>query len=421
MKIPGKVPKRHRIYAHHFEQYILSFIKEYHLIPQGKKLYLAVSAGVDSLALAHVFKNLEIQFELLHFNHGTRSSCIREEQLIRDLGTKWKIPVHVYQGEFDSLQSNFENAARLWRKRIYRSLIEKNGIVFTAHHLDDSFEWSLMQSSKQGSLLSTLGIPLKGRGMRRPFLSVSKRQIKRYARATKILWLEDESNQDIRFERNDLRKNILTFLQKKYPSLLRNYVAQKNELARLLGVHPHSIKCDLTSQREPSKGIVLSAEKMRGHKAEVKKWIEYFSQKKRGEIDRELDKLLSAFDDLQSNSKQNFKGPMHFSGGVLVYLSINSLFVMGEDQKKYYLQKDREVLTQLQNFAQIPFAYIPDFPHLLIGKHQQLKKTSHIIHPLFPLTCTWLKNNNVPYVFAPLLAKEVRQKLLRDAVILASS
>jgi tRNA(Ile)-lysidine synthase len=416
--------KNHRLFATTFENHVLMFIKEYHLLESGKKLALAASAGVDSLSLARILYEAKVPFELLHFNHGTRPLENRlEAELIQKLGESYKAPVKMIEGSFSLTQKNFEHAARLWRKSHYQKLIANNYFIFTAHHLDDSYEWSLMQASKQGSLKSTLGIPVKALGIRRPLMCVSKKQILRYARARKLEWIEDSSNQNENFERNYLRLNITSRLKEKYPRLLRHYVAQKNELAQILGVHAlgeQSLEFHL--EVDESGGLCFSGHSMLPHKARIKEALKFYSSKTRGEIDYELDKLIAAHADLQKNLKQlRFKGPMSFSGGVEVYLCHEDLFIIGQKQKDFYQEMDEKFVQYLESKAQIPFSVTKCYPHLVIGKNILVKNSMQFVHSLLPKTCAWLKNKKVPYTFAPVLKKEITQKLLQSAVVLASS
>lgn len=425
MKSELQPKKKHRAYAQAFESHVDSFIKQYRLFENDKKIVVAVSGGVDSLSLGQILARKQVHFELLHFNHGTRAhSNLVEEQFVSAKAKEWGVKLRVFRHTFSLNMPNFEAQARQWRKSIYTQITSDGALIITAHHLNDSYEWSLMQASKQASLSSTLGIPLKSQdGLRRPFLCVTKKQILRYARATELSWLEDQSNRDVRFERNFIREHITNVIEKKYPRYLRHYVAQKNELAQSLGVHAQlQYQSELVIQVDPSDGVLLKGTHFHQYKAEVKKWIISFSEKKRGEIDHELDKLLKAQQELQSKtSPALFKGPMIFSGGVMVYVKKDSLFIMGQKQQKYFSDLDQKIKTQLINFPQIPFSCYPFYPELFVGKHQELIKENKIIHPLLPKTCEWLKHNKVTYAFAPLINDRVRQNLFHNAVMLATS
>lgn len=409
-------------YTRRFDRHVLDLIKQFNLFPEKGQLVVSVSGGVDSVVLAHVLFRLNIPFSMLHFHHGTRPENEAEESLIHQLAKNYQVAVHVARENFDITQSNFEFKARQWRSEVYRTFQEEKKTIVTAHHLDDSFEWSLMQSAKQGSLEATLGIPVKGPWLARPFMGVSKAHILRYARAADLRWIEDSSNENISFERNYIRKKICVPLKQKYPQYLRHYVAQKNALAMKLGVHVLKTQSELIVKKDISGGRILMSSSMREHKSEIKKWIVHFSQKKRGELDTEIDKLILAHHNIQQEPKSpRIKGPMYFSGGVEVHLCQDHLFIMGSKEKNFYQKLDQNLCESLQKFTQIPFCRTDAFPQLVIGAKELVKKSNLLLHPLLPLTCQYLKDRKISYTFAPVLSPKIRQMIDHSAVILASS
>ena len=52
----------------------------------------------------------------------------------------------------------------------------------------------------------------------RPLLDVSRRTLSDYAQTHKLEWIEDESNQDTRFDRNFLRHQIFPLLEQRFPA-----------------------------------------------------------------------------------------------------------------------------------------------------------------------------------------------------------
>lgn len=53
----------------------------------------------------------------------------------------------------------------------------------------------------------------------RPLLTIKREQIEAAAREQKLDWVEDESNQDIRYDRNFLRHRIVPELSERWPSI----------------------------------------------------------------------------------------------------------------------------------------------------------------------------------------------------------
>lgn len=380
-----------------FESYVFSFMEEMRLISSFKKGIVAVSGGLDSMALLTILaKYKTLSIEALHINHGTRPENKREENLVLSLCQKLNIKCHVINLKMDLSKNNFENSARLERQKIFKKFIKKSYWVYTAHHLDDSFEWSLMQSLKQSSIKSTLGIPVFNNGLARPFLSVTKNQIYNYARATNLIWLEDQSNKNLKFERNAMRRLIILKIKKRYPSYLRHYVSRQNQLAHLLNVHRLNFAPELKIISETSHSVEMHAKDFRFHKEKIREYLHKFSLKKRGEIEKELEKLIECH---RNNKKSKMHGPFSFSGGVKAYLLQDHLFICHQSHLDFYQKLD---LFFSQNPAQIQRAF---FPHLIILDKKNVKYKSKLVHPLLPKTAQILKEQNIPYTFLPLQAE----------------
>lgn len=418
--------KKHRLFCLNFERHIQNFIKELQLLPRYEKIIISVSGGVDSMVLLEVLRcwDLNLEIELLHFNHGTRPlENLNEEKLILDFGKKYNVKVNIVHLNLSLTEKNFEKKAREKRRVIYGHYIKKAYWVYTAHHLNDSFEWTLMQSFKQSSIHSTLGIPVFNKGIVRPLLCVTKKQIFRYARAKNLKWLEDKSNLNEKFERNYLRKKIISLIDCKYPRSLYHYVSRQNELAKILQVHRSGNSAPLNFYEECSGALVLISDQLENYKSVIRKCLHQKSKNSRGEIERELDKLLQTHKEIIKNPKAlPFKGAMNFSGGVHAFLIRDHLLIGNGESLHFYFHFDLALVRFLTMLTQIPErAYMDFFPNLLITKRKYEFKNSKFIHSLLPKTCEWLKKEGISYTFAPLLEKKRRENFILNALLLDSS
>lgn len=62
-------------------------------------------------------------------------------------------------------------------------------------------------------------MPFKGATLIRPLLDISREQIAQYAHANALQWVDDESNQDTRFDRNFIRHQITPVLKQRWPHI----------------------------------------------------------------------------------------------------------------------------------------------------------------------------------------------------------
>ena len=71
-----------------FADHVELFMENNDLFPQSGKALVAVSGGMDSMALLAFLKEVQKRnriksLEVLHVNHGTRKENIEEERLVR--------------------------------------------------------------------------------------------------------------------------------------------------------------------------------------------------------------------------------------------------------------------------------------------------------------------------------------------------
>lgn len=403
------------IYGVSFRSWVHQFLngiyKDKSLDPAHKKL-ISVSAGVDSMALLHVLANshssLKKTIEVVHFNHGTRPlENAQEESLVRQICESLELKLHVFFFDLNLAEGNFEKKAREKRNEVYRTFIKEGFIIYLAHHVDDSFEWSLMQKFRQASTSKALGIPVINGQKIRPFMCVTKKQIYRYAKKENLLWREDSSNLNNHFERNYIRNEVVSKITARYPKALKNYVLEANQLAHQFNMH-------ISDQKDSKLGLeieidrlgryVLKSKNFFLHMDQLKSIIGKLSNKARGKIHGELSQFLklqiALLEDPKVLSvKGPFRGPHEFSGGVKGFIYKDTLVLMSEQSYQDSLSLDEQLFDSL-NSSQIPLRFkVRLFPYLKINNHKSFKESSKLIHALFPKTSQWLKRNNVCYSY----------------------
>ncbi len=332
-------------YVYDFNKHVLDFCLESGLKIQERPLLISLSGGVDSVALTEVlfqlYKAGELKYKprCLHFNHGTRKQCIAEEEFVRSFTAKRSLELKVIHLNFDSTR-NFENTARKLRYKYLKDSAKENELIVLGHHIDDSFEWHLMQKLKSSQLTSSLGIPLVNGRIRRPFMCVTKEQIYKYAKASKLKWFEDQSNDSLKFERNYIRKHIIN-LKEKYPKYLKHYVHQANELAQTLSLNVKKKNENQITIIERNWGFVIKGDLCGlGQSKNFLKALYQLSNKNRGKVKAQLLKLDKAI-------LNNKTGPISFSGGVH-FLNFGQVSLL-------YRNIDKVMLLDLQIPGAVPF------------------------------------------------------------------
>lgn len=195
-------------FQHHIEQ---SF-------PQlkDKKLLLAVSGGVDSMVLMHLFQQLHYDIAIAHCNFQLRGIESDGDELFVQVKSE-KLQVKSYCIRFDTESYSKENklsiqlAARKLRYNWFQELLSENQLDYlvTAHHLDDNVETFLINFIRGTGLDGLTGIPPQNENIIRPLLPFSRKEIENYALDNKIQWREDSSNASDKYFRNKLRHDIV--------------------------------------------------------------------------------------------------------------------------------------------------------------------------------------------------------------------
>jgi tRNA(Ile)-lysidine synthetase-like protein len=354
----------HNRYKNLFISHLWKFISKVVTPEELKGSHLiAVSGGMDSMALLKVAHDLSCQKRIgpvraVFIHHQTRAGQDQEAELVGEFCQQLGIPfkrLNLYglKGHL----GNFENEARLGRKKLFFQELRSNELLWQGHHLDDSFEWHLMQKCRTHQLKSTLGIPVRNYQIVRPFLCVSKMQIQRYVSIHNIPYLNDPTNLDTKFDRNYVRHQVIPFMRARYPYFLKQYVSQMNSLSLILGLNPFESKKSLSHQ-------FSDGEIFLGHQFQSDQLLESIhrlSKVKRGEITNSLQSMLRAIEN-------NKKGPFQFSGGVEAYFSGHVLMLY----QKGYQNKDREVAQILEKISEEDLDQLK--PKSLSDLHDSWKK-----------------------------------------------
>jgi tRNA(Ile)-lysidine synthase len=233
-------------------------------------------------------------------------------------------------------QGNFEAVARKVRRQLLKNELRGPELLWLGHHLDDSYEWSLLQRYRSSQPKSSLGIPVRNGPIVRPFLCVSKDQLRSLARRESIPFMEDPTNRNIRFERNFLRGELIPLIQRRYPRYLKHYVNHANYLAMVLNL-------SITNRVQGSQihvydnGAIIQGVSF--SQFQIQELLQNFSSNKRGELSGQIQRMLKAID----NGK---KGPFQFSGGTEIYHT-HQLMMIYSRRLKNYDQMIADVLRDL--------------------------------------------------------------------------
>jgi tRNA(Ile)-lysidine synthase len=198
-----------------------SFIDKNQLLDFGDKVLLAVSGGIDSMAMLNLFKSCGYPIAVAHCNFALRDSeSDGDEQFVSDYCKS--IGVKLFQNRFSTLEyANGRNisvqvAARELRYRWFEELCCIHGFarVAVAHNRNDVAETMLINLTRGTGLKGLTGIKPKIDKVIRPLLFASRDEIESYVNENKIPYRNDSSNLETKYSRNRIRHQVIPELEK---------------------------------------------------------------------------------------------------------------------------------------------------------------------------------------------------------------
>jgi len=218
-------------------------------VNKNSSFLLAVSGGVDSMVLFHLFKNTSLNFSVAHCNFSLRGSDSDNDELfIQSVCEKFRTKFFVTK--FDAKKIASENkisiqmAARELRYEWFYDLTDNNKFdyIVSAHHFNDSIETVLFNIARGTGISGLKGIAKKNHKLIRPLLNFTKNEIAEFAKKNKIEFREDVSNEDEKYKRNKIRKSIIPEFQIVNPGFIESMQTTIKNFQSTENIYLHFIK-----------------------------------------------------------------------------------------------------------------------------------------------------------------------------------
>lgn len=189
---------------------------------RGGCIVVGVSGGPDSMCLldvmAKIAKKENLMVIVAHVNYGLRGAdSDKDQKLVEKTAEKYGFACEVKVCAEDIAHN--ENA---WRTLRYEFFDEVRGrhdadVVAVAHNKNDQAETLLLHLLRGSGLAGLSGMQVcSSRGVTRPLLAVSRQDILEYCEKNDINYRTDASNESDVHMRNNIRNNLLPYLQEKY-------------------------------------------------------------------------------------------------------------------------------------------------------------------------------------------------------------
>ena len=220
------------------------------LIGTYQRLFVGYSGGLDSQVLLHRLHHLDLPITAVYINHQLSPQALNWQQHCQQFCELNAIPFIALTVDAKPAPGESpEAAAREARYAAFETLLEPGDALLLAQHQDDQAETILLQllrgSGPKGLAAMARSSALGAGVLLRPFLDITRSELEIYAREQALTWIEDESNQSQRYDRNYLRSVVSPLLRARWPQFAKTLARSAQLCAESLELFAALAKLDL--------------------------------------------------------------------------------------------------------------------------------------------------------------------------------
>ena len=187
---------------------------------RGQSVVVGFSGGLDSTVLLDaascMVNDAGIDLSALHVHHGLSANADVWAERCGQVCEAMKISLTTVRVDVSSgTGEGVEAAARGVR---HKALADHPADwILLAHHGDDQAETVLHNLLRGAGVRGAAAMPESRGRVLRPLLGLGRDVLLGYAQSRRLVWIEDESNDDSRYTRNFLRNEVLPRITSRFP------------------------------------------------------------------------------------------------------------------------------------------------------------------------------------------------------------
>ena len=208
------------------------------LLDPAARVVVGVSGGLDSVVLLSMLRTLGYELVVAHCNFHLRGKeSDRDEAFVRRMAKDWDLPLEVVHfdtlGEVESSGESVEMVARRLRYDWFEELRQAYtaAAVAVAHHADDQAETVLLNLLRGCGYRGLVGMKPNNTFVVRPLLGCRRKALAEYAERNNLCSVEDSTNADTLYRRNNIRHTVIPLLETINPAV----VAHLSDLTNYMG------------------------------------------------------------------------------------------------------------------------------------------------------------------------------------------
>ncbi|MCK4676834.1 MAG: tRNA lysidine(34) synthetase TilS [Bacteroidales bacterium] len=196
--------------------------------PETDKILLAVSGGMDSVALADLFYRAGYLFGIAHCNFQLRGEeSEMDAHFVEQMASRMNCECYVERFNTDEYAKqhgvSVQMAARELRYKWFDQLLSEKGYHYlaTAHHLDDQIETFFINLLRGTGIAGLHGILPMQNNVIRPLMFSNRKEIENYINDNQLNFRIDKSNLSLKYQRNKIRLQLIPVLAEINPDYQR--------------------------------------------------------------------------------------------------------------------------------------------------------------------------------------------------------
>lgn len=205
-------------------------------VEANARIVLAVSGGADSMALLHGAAERRHRFLVVaHLDHGLRPESAHDAASVAEASADLGLTSTIRRIDVAAMARteglSTEEAGRQARYSFLDEVAGDDGLIATAHTLDDSAETVVLNLMRGSGLGGVGGIPVRRGRILRPLLHARRSALRTLLDEGGVAYRDDPSNDDPAFLRNRVRGEVIPLLENLRPGVVER-IARYSRLAR---------------------------------------------------------------------------------------------------------------------------------------------------------------------------------------------
>jgi tRNA(Ile)-lysidine synthase len=226
------------------------------VIAAGESVLIACSGGPDSVALLDALARLApprgIRLIVCHVDHGLRSGSAAEAEVVAAFAEERGLPFRASR-VIVSPGGSLQDRARTARHQALADAAHDAGatVIALGHTADDQAETVLMRALSSATPHGLMAMAERNGPLARPLLRVWREQTIGYCAALGLVFIEDPSNEDLRFLRSRVRHELLPALEQAFAGARRRLATLARRQRELLAGMQVNSRPPVSRPRDP--------------------------------------------------------------------------------------------------------------------------------------------------------------------------